>query len=144
MILCLDYGERYVGVAITDVDGKIALRYSVIDRKRPHPTPPLSGRDIGGLLDAIAMIVEDEGITTIVVGVPRSLSGKESDQTHTTLVFVEDVKERFPNVKVETVDETFTSKEAERVIRAEGGSLEDAHAEAARLMLESYLARNSE
>lgn len=128
MILCLDYGERYVGVAITDVDGKIALRHSLIDRQKSD------------VLDEIGMIVEDEGIKTIVIGVPRSLSGKESDQTHTTLAFVEDVKEQFPHLKVDTIDETFTSKEAERVIRAEGGKLEDAHAEAARLMLESYLA----
>lgn len=133
MILCLDFGGRYVGVAITDADGKIALRHGVIDRKNPSQPHP------GGLLDEIGMIVEDEGVNTIVVGVPRSLSGEESEQTHTTLAFVEDVKERFPNLKVETIDETFTSKEAERVIRAEGGKLEDAHAEAARLMLESYL-----
>lgn len=132
MILCLDYGERYVGVAITDADGKIALRHGVIDRRNPS----------GDLLDVIEIIAEEEDIATIVVGVPRSLSGKESDQTHTTLAFAEDVKERFPNVKVETIDETFTSKEAERVIRAEGGKLEDAHAEAARLMLESYLQRS--
>lgn len=136
MILCLDYGERYVGVAITDTDGKIALRHGVIDRK--ILVQPDRG-DIGGLLDAIEMIIEEENMQTIVVGVPRSLSGEESEQTHTTLAFVEDVKERFPNLKVETIDETFTSKEAERVIRAEGGKLEDAHAEAARLMLESYL-----
>lgn len=127
MILCLDYGGRYVGVAITDMDGKIALRHGVIDRKKSDE------------LDEVEMIVEEEMITTIVIGVPRSLSGEESDQTHTTLAFVEDVKERFPHLKVETIDETFTSKEAERVIRAEGGKLEDAHAEAARLMLESYL-----
>lgn len=138
MILCLDYGSRYVGVAITDAEGKIALRYRVIDRKNPSQPHP------GGLLDEIAMIIEEENIQTIVIGVPRSLSGKESEQTHTTLAFVEDVRERFPHLKVETIDETFTSKEAERVIRAEGGRLEEAHSEAARLMLESYLARNSE
>jgi RNase H-fold protein (predicted Holliday junction resolvase) len=42
-------------------------------------------------------------------------------------------------VAIESVDETLTSVEAARQIRFEGGSQEDEHMEAARLMLESYL-----
>lgn len=33
-IICLDYGDRYVGVATTDPEGKIALRHSTIDQKK--------------------------------------------------------------------------------------------------------------
>lgn len=131
MMLGIDYGSRYVGLAITDPEEKLALRHGVVDRKQ------------NDVLDEIGMIIEDENIATVVIGVPRSLSGKESDQTHTTLAFVEDVRERFPEVNIETVDETFTSKEAERIIRAEGGKLEEAHSEAARLMLESYIIRKT-
>lgn len=127
IILCLDFGSRYVGVAITDVDGEIALRYSVIDRKEDD------------ILDEVEAIVEEEDVVKIVVGVPRSLSGEESEQTHASLSFMEDLRERLPSMPVEETDETFTTMEAERTIRAEGGKKEEAHAEAARLMLESYL-----
>lgn len=129
IILCLDHGERYVGVAITDVDGEIALRYGVIDR----------GED--DVLDEVEAIVEEEDVAKIVVGVPRSLSGEESEQTHASLSFMEDLRERLPSMPVEEADETFTSLEAERTIRAEGGKKEEAHAEAARLILESFLLR---
>ena len=128
--LCLDYGERYVGVAITDVDGELALRHSVIDRKEDD------------VLDEVEAIVEEEDVSKIVVGVPRSLSGEESDQTHVSLAFIEDLRDRLPSMPIEEADETFTSMEAERVIAGEGGKKEEAHAEAARLMLDGYL--NSE
>lgn len=127
IILCLDYGAHYVGCAITDVDGDLALRYSVIDTKEDS------------VLDEVEMIVEEEDVTKILVGVPRSLSGEESAQTHASLAFIEDLRERLPAMPIEEADETFTSMEAERVIAGEGGKKEEAHAEAARLMLESYL-----
>src|SRR5688572_24760575 len=109
VVLCLDYGERYVGVAITDVDGELALRYSVIDRKDDD------------VLDEVEAIVEEEDVSKIVVGVPRSLSGEESDQTHVCLAFIEDLRDRLPVVPIEEADETFTTLEAERVVAAEGG-----------------------
>ena len=125
--MCLDFGSRHVGVAITDVDGELALRYSVIDRKKDD------------VLDEVEAIVEEEDVAKIVVGVPRSLSGEESEQTHASLSFIEDLRERLPAMPVDEADETFTTVEAERVIAEEGGKQEEAHAEAARLMLESYL-----
>lgn len=132
MLLCLDYGERYVGVAITDVDGGIALRHSVIDR------------NLDDVLNAVEAIVEEEDVSKILVGVPRSLSGEESDQTHASLAFIEDLRDQLPTLPIEEVDETFTSVEAERTVAAEGGKKEETHAEAARLMLESYLKQHVE
>ncbi|MEK7556615.1 MAG: Holliday junction resolvase RuvX [Patescibacteria group bacterium] len=132
VVLCLDYGERYVGVAITDVDGEIALRYSVVDTRDDD------------VLDEVEAMVEEEDVSKILVGVPRSLSGEESDQTHICLAFVEDLRDRLPSMPIEEVDETFTSLEAERTVAAEGSKKEEAHAEAARLMLESYLKQHVE
>lgn len=132
IILCLDFGERYVGAAITDVDGEIALRYSVIDRNQDD------------VLDEVEAFVEEEDVSKILVGVPRSLSGEESDQTHISLAFIEDLRDRLPSMPIEEVDETFTTLEAERTVAAEGSKKEEAHAEAARLMLESYLKQHVE
>lgn len=129
VLLCLDYGERYVGVAITDIDGELALRHIVIDQGKQD------------VLDEVEVIVEEEDVSRILVGVPRSLSGEESEQTHVCLAFIEDLRDRLPSMPVEEVDETFTSVEAQRTIQAEGGQKEEAHAEAARLMLESFLKR---
>lgn len=130
--MCLDFGERYVGVAITDVDGELALRYSVVDCNEDD------------ILDEVEAMVEEEDVSKIVVGVPRSLSGEESDQTHVSLAFIEDLRDRLPSMPIEEVDETFSTIEAERTVAAEGGKKEEAHAEAARLMLESYLKQHVE
>lgn len=127
-ILCLDYGQRYVGVAITDADGKIALRHSVIDRKQTE------------IVSAIRELVAQEKARLVLVGVPVSLDGTESAQTKISRDFIIELQAALgEQVKVEPVDERFTSKEAERRIRAEGGQPTDAHAEAARLMLADYM-----
>src|SRR3989344_4387089 len=128
-ILCLDYGERYVGVAITDADEEIALRHSVVDQKKQN------------LLQALQEIVALEEVTKILVGVPVSLSGRETEQTRVSLAFMEKLRETLGSAAtVESVDETLTSVEAARLVKFEGGRKEEEHAEAARLMLEQYLA----
>ncbi len=127
-ILCLDYGDRYIGVAVADITDKIALRHSTIDQSRSDA------------LTEIKNITASVGVKKVLVGVPLSLEGGETEQTHKSLAFLEQLqKELGPAVEVESVDETLTSVEAERRIRAEGSALEDAHAEAARLMLADYL-----
>jgi putative holliday junction resolvase len=128
VVLCLDYGERYVGVAITDREGRIALRQGTIDQKQ---------QDVAA---AVREIVSSEQAATVLVGVPVGLSGQETNQTHVSLAFIEKLRgELGADVTIEGVDETLTSVEAERSIRREGGKAEDAHAEAARLMLAAYL-----
>ena len=126
-ILCLDYGSRYVGVAYCGEDG-ISLRHGVIDQKRQD------------VLDEVKMIVAEEKVKKIIIGVPLNLQGEETAQTHVSLKFIEKLRERLgETVEIEGADETLTSKEAARQIQFEGGKKEDEHAEAARLMLESYL-----
>lgn len=128
MILALDYGARYVGVAATDREEKISLRHSVIDRKQQD------------VLSTIRDLITQEKVNLVLVGVPVSLDGTESAQTKVSRDFIVELQAMLGDqVKVEPVDERFTSKEAERRVRAEGGKPTNAHSEAARLMLESYL-----
>jgi len=130
-IMALDYGARYVGVAITDDDGMITLRHSVIDQK------------VHDVFHQTQVIVQDERIDKVLVGVPLSLSGRETDQTHLSLAFMEELRHKFGSqIEIEGVDETLTSVEAQRNLRGEGGNKEAVHSEAARLMLEDYLRAN--
>lgn len=127
MILALDYGTRYIGLAITDPAGRLALRHSVIDQKKEEA------------ITALKKILEKERVGTILVGVPISLSGKESQQTHITRDFIAKLKNELSNIEIKEVDETLTSWSADEQIRSEGGKKEDAHMEAARIILETYL-----
>ena len=131
MIVCFDYGERYVGVAITDRDGRISLRHSVIDQKESE------------VFETVEELVKKEMINVVLVGVPMGMSGNETAQTRESLNFIEDLKKRLGDeVSVEGTDERLTSVQAGQNIMAEGGKKEDEHMEAARLMLESYLISN--
>jgi len=128
--MALDYGDRYVGIAISDYEGKIALRHSVIDKKKQE------------LFVGLKNTIEKEEPEKIVVGMPVGLSGVETEQTAKTREFVAELKENIENgIQIEEADETFTSKEAKRIILEEGGSMDEEHTEAARLILESYLKR---
>lgn len=127
-VFCLDYGERYIGLAISDDEGRLALRYGVIDQKEKNG------------LDEIARVVVDEEIEQVLVGIPLGLAGQETNQTRVARAFMETLRSKLAvNIPVEGVDETLTSVEAAQTIAAEGGKAIDEHAEAARLMLEGYL-----
>ena len=128
MILALDYGERYVGVAITDPAGRLALRHSVIDQKQQN------------LMGLVRDIIHKENIDKILVGVPVSLEGEETEQTYISLAFIERLQEELgEGIEVISADETLTSIEAEQRLMREGIKKEEAHAEAARIILEDYL-----
>lgn len=128
MYLCVDYGSRYVGLAATDIDGRITYRYGTVDQKQQ------------ALLPRLREIIDKERIATVVVGVPLSLEGNETDQTRTIKAFIVSLKEFLGDTpQVVTVDETLTSVEAASRIKQEGGKKEDEHAEAARIMLDDFL-----
>lgn len=132
MIACLDYGERYIGIAITDPDVRLALRYAVIDQ-RQHDA-----------LNVLKKFIAKEKVTKVLVGVPVSLTGEETDQTHRNLAFLEHLRDELGDtVAVESVDETLTSIEAEDNVKRDGSDPNESHAEAARIMLESYLRQQS-
>lgn len=131
MILALDYGDRYIGLASTDQDELIALRHSTIDQNKAHS------------LRTIADIVMKAGINTVMVGLPLGLSGKHTDQSRKTREFFKALRHTLPATVVMTmVDERLTSKEAERRIKAEGSQLNEAHAEAARILLQDHIQKS--
>ncbi len=127
-ILSLDYGDRYIGLAITDSEEKIPLRHSVIDQKKVKA------------LVKIPAIIQQEKINKILVGVPISLSGNETAQTRKSRKFINRLRKNInATIQIEEVDETLTSVEAAQNLRLEGSHQDEEHMEAARLILEAYL-----
>lgn len=66
----LDPGQRWVGVAISDDEGRLALPLATVDR-RAEPDDGL-GR--------IKTFAEAEGVTRLVIGIPLGPDGGEDDQ----------------------------------------------------------------
>ncbi|KAA3600924.1 MAG: Holliday junction resolvase RuvX [Calditrichaeota bacterium] len=107
-ILCLDYGTRRIGVAVTDTMQIIASGVKTIDKK----VTPRVFEEIQKLLDKY----EPE---ELVIGLPISMSGENSKKTDETLFFVEKLKERF-EIPIILQDERLTTVESHKILHKMG------------------------
>jgi putative Holliday junction resolvase len=104
-ILAFDFGLRRIGVAIgQDVTGSAS------------PLGTVSNRDEGVDHAAIAALIKEWRPTSIVVGMPAHADGSPSKMQEPIEAFILDLQ-RYELV-VDTVDERYTSVEAERVLKA--------------------------
>lgn len=104
-ILGIDYGERRIGIALSDPLGIIAKPLTVIDRN-------ISTDYISQLLD----IVSSKQITNIVVGLPLTMMGGKSKQTEIVLSFIDQLKEVL-SIPIITVDERLSSIAAKKSLQ---------------------------
>lgn len=128
-VLGLDYGSARCGCALSDPTGTLVTPIETIAR-------PASRRG----MDALAALVVEREVQRVVVGLPRSLSGEDSEQTRETRRFARRLGRRLgESVPVELHDERFTTRMAQRM---EGAvSAEDSRAAAH--MLEGWMARTA-
>jgi putative Holliday junction resolvase len=122
-VLALDYGSARTGVAVSDPTGTVARPVGVVER---------AGSETG--IERILELVRDEDAERIVIGMPLTLRGERGRQAAETERFVEAVRAAAP-VPVETFDERFTTRLAER---SAGAAPDDAVAAAH--LLSGYLA----
>jgi len=133
-ILGVDFGTRRIGLAISDPTGTIAAPLPTITR-RAGKRPPVQ---------AIAEIAREWEAIDIVVGLPLTSEGEESDWTREVRDFGTRLADR-TGLGVAYLDERFTSARAERVIRSLGlkkrqrEQKERVDAAAAVLILQAYL-----
>jgi putative Holliday junction resolvase len=107
-LLALDLGERRIGLAVCDPAGSLVLPVGYLERDKLQP-------DIGRVLQ-LAGERKAEGI---VVGMPYTLSGDLGRQGKLAQGFVRAMRRR-TDLPVHTVDERFTSYEAEALLREAG------------------------
>lgn len=106
-IVGLDVGKRRIGVAISDATLTLARPVAVL---RPASLEadalPLVAAEIARLA------AEEDGVSSIVVGLPRRLDGSATDMTARVSAFAADVG-RVTQLPVVLQDERLTSREAE-------------------------------
>ncbi len=106
--LALDYGEKRIGLAISDPTRTIA---------RPYQT--LTVTSLKKLISKLQKIIESENITKIIVGLPLTLKGTDSRKTEEVREFVRELQSRL-SVPVETADERLTTVQAHSTLHALG------------------------
>lgn len=102
---------------------------------------PFETVEADGLKEAVAaitLLIKEEGIEKIVLGLPISMSGKEGGQVEIVRRFGK-ILEKKSGIKVEYEDERRSSKAAEGLIK--GLNTENKDAVAAMVILQSYLDR---
>jgi putative Holliday junction resolvase len=129
--LGLDVGDKRIGVALSDPDGILASPLTAINRKE-------ESLDIKAITD----IIDQQGVSFIVVGLPRSLDGSLGWQVSKVKDFVRKLSQHI-RVPVYYRDERLTTVMARRLKRISGrkggrGKKSD-DAQAAALILQNYL-----
>jgi putative Holliday junction resolvase len=138
-VLAVDVGGRRIGLAISDPSRTLARPLSTLDVKS-------TADGIARVVDEIARLQrEDDGLASIVVGLPMRLDGSPGDETARIAAFVDALRAQ-TGVPIVTADERLTSREAEsrlsvreRDWRKRKKKLDAA---AAAIILQDYLDRN--
>ena len=122
--LGIDYGEKRIGVAVSDEGGSFAFPYSVVFHDK-------------NALAKICGIIQKEGITEIALGLPQNFSRQDTESTRRVRRFAEELKNA-AGIPVLLVDETLSTAE---VIKSGASPREMRDASAAALILQTHLNR---
>lgn len=130
-ILAIDYGQKRVGLAVTDENQIIAN--------------PLATVHVKDILEYLKDYVSKESVECIVVGDPKTLNNKPSDSVKFIKPFLKKLKSLFPHMKIDRMDERFTSSIAFQSMIDSGMKKKDRQNKelvdsiSATLILQSYL-----
>jgi putative holliday junction resolvase len=124
-VLALDHGAARCGCALSDPTGVLATPLEAVERP-----------DSQAGLRAIADLVRDRHVELVLVGLPLTLAGGESEQTRAAREFAQRVAGEVAPVPVELYDERLTTVQAKRT-----GGRADVDSRAAAHLLEAWLAR---
>jgi len=97
-ILAIDYGQKRVGIAVTDQMKIIATGLTTVHVK--------------DIFDFLKNYLRKEPVEAIVVGEPKDMMNRPSDSSRFIEPFVKKLRKTFPDVKIDRFDERFTSNMA--------------------------------
>lgn len=130
-ILCIDYGSKRHGLAISDPLGMTAQPYETFERKTTQID-----------MDRFLKIVQENDVASIVVGLPRNMDGSEAVHYNDVLSFAKEL-ENHVGKHVATWDERLSTAQAERMLISADTSRKKRKKVidkvAATLILQSYL-----
>lgn len=100
--MSIDYGHVRCGIAVTDTLRITANALTTVLNK--------------DLFDFLESYFNKENVDILVVGYPRTLKNELAEITKEIDVFINRFSEKYPNIKIELIDERFTSKLAFRTM----------------------------
>ena len=108
--LGIDYGQRRIGLALSDASGTLARPWKTIAREG---NPSQVAAVITALVTDLSR--EDDGLDGVVMGLPRSLGGEATEQTAIVGRLAEAIRARI-GIPLVLQDERLSSREAESLL----------------------------
>ena len=133
-IICIDYGGKRTGLAVTDPLKIIATSLTTIETK--------------DLIPFLKKYFLEETVELILIGEPLNLDDTATHATPLVKAAILRLKKEFPTIPIQTVDERYTSKMASRAMVEMGMKKKDRRIKgnvdqiAATIMLQEYLQQN--
>jgi putative Holliday junction resolvase len=122
--MAIDYGERKMGVAISD---ELEITSATL--------PVITASTVSKLVPKLLSVIKAQKPDLLLIGLPTNWEGKEIEMTRKIKTFAAKLTEL--NYRIEFWDEAYTTKQAEAGKRGKLKKFSDS--EAARIMLEEYL-----
>ena len=131
-VLAVDWGERRIGLALSDENRTLAQPLTTLTRRAGKRFP----------MRELLTLLEHHGVTAIVVGLPLDQDGGEREAATAARALAADIARRSGR-PVDMWDERFTTSRALQAVRDMGGATrgrkDDVDALAATLLLQHYL-----
>jgi putative Holliday junction resolvase len=105
-ILAIDYGKKRTGLAVTDPLRIIASGLTTVE------TPQL--------FSFLKDYFSKEKVEIVIIGEPKQMDGTPSESTEIIEKFILQFRQEFPTIKIERMDERFTSKMASKTLLDSG------------------------
>lgn len=96
--LGVDWGEKRIGLALADSETRLAIPFKTV-----------------ASLKELTEVIKEEEIDILVVGKPIKMKGEEEGLNPLFLDFLEKLKIKLSELKIELVDERLTSKQADKL-----------------------------
>ncbi len=133
-IICIDYGSKRTGIAVTDPLQIIATALSTIESKE--------------LINFLKDYFSKEQVELILIGMPLNLDDTPTHGTPLVLAAIKLLQKHFSTIPVKTVDERYSSKVASQAMVQMGMKKKDRQVKgnidqvAATMLLQEYLINN--
>ena len=130
-IICIDYGGKRCGLAVTDPLQIIATALTTVDTR--------------DLFTYLAAYFAKEPVELILIGEPLNLDDTPTHATPLVKKAIIDLEKKFPAIPIKTVDERYSSKNAVRAMVEMGMKKQDRRDKktidrvAATMLLQEYL-----
>jgi putative Holliday junction resolvase len=104
-VLAVDVGTRRLGVAVSDPTGTVASPLATVPRRTPAEDAK-----------ALAAVAADKDATTVVVGLPVTLGGREGPAAAAVRAWLAEVAALLPELDFQLADERLSTVAAERAL----------------------------